>query len=251
MNSIPEFLYKYRPLTPHTLRTISHSEIFFPFPKDFNDPFDCNIVPDPQYTRKEAEEYIRQLKTVDPDNHFEKAYNTFRTEGMQKFYDSMLLDIQGIRDTVRICSLSEIPNSVMMFSHYAQGHRGLCFEFKSGKHGFFDSLAPVLYPDAFPIFHPFRDAIDRYQQLLDAELLTKSKEWSYEKEWRIIKAAPEPTTYEFPEACLNAIIFGCLTSEKDRELVQEINQARESPAQLREAYRIEKSFALGIRAIDS
>jgi hypothetical protein len=241
----PEYLYKYRPLDLHALYTISRSELYFSSPMDFNDPFDCNIVPDPSYTNEEAENYIKTIQGLDHAHRLDKAIDTFRNRGMISFYETMVRDIERLRNELRICSLSEINNSIMMFSHYADGHRGLCFEFRVDDSNFFDALDSVKYPPDFPKFHPFRD--DRHNQLVQAEFLTKSPDWSYEREWRIIKAAPQPALYRIPDKALTGIIFGCQTSEENKQLVNAINAGRQYPAALRVAYKIDKSFSLGVK----
>ncbi len=36
---LPDKLYKYRKINPHTYRIFTHNELYFPSPKKFNDPF--------------------------------------------------------------------------------------------------------------------------------------------------------------------------------------------------------------------
>ena len=58
----PNYLYKYRPINRHTLNMIVYNEAYFSLPIDFNDPFDCNIMPSLIYTNEEREKFAKQFK---------------------------------------------------------------------------------------------------------------------------------------------------------------------------------------------
>jgi hypothetical protein len=52
-------------------------------------------------------------------------------------------------------------------------------------------------------------------------LLTKSKHWEYEQEWRIIDHETGTGPKEFPSELLTGIILGCEMIDKDRKEVLE------------------------------
>jgi hypothetical protein len=90
---------------------------------------------------------------------------------------------QNIIKATGICCFSSEKNDILMWSHYALDHSGLCIGFHSNRH-FFRTAWEVEYSDHIPIItRPHDDA----HTMLEKALLTKSKHWSYEKEWRIIR----------------------------------------------------------------
>ena len=52
-------------------------------------------------------------------------------------------------DACGILSLCAKNDDILMWSHYASSHRGICLEFKAGDNDpFFAYALPVTYPDA-------------------------------------------------------------------------------------------------------
>ena len=107
----------------------------------------------------------------------------------------------------RIYCLTPIPDSTLMWSHYADHHRGICLEFDKDSDLIGMSLQ-VRYRDTYPELLPQnRDVL--------ALVLTKSSDWSYEQEFRIIASTintPAKLHGDFvmlPDGALTAIIVGC------------------------------------------
>jgi hypothetical protein len=80
----------------------------------------------------------------------------------------------------RICSLSSAISDVRLWSHYADGHKGVVFEIDFS--GIESQVSKVTYDDKLPTFgstiltSPFPHEV----------LLHKTKHWAYEAEYRII-----------------------------------------------------------------
>lgn len=94
-------------------------------------------------------------------------------------------------ETIRVSCFSEVNNSILMWSHYADNHKGFCLEydFKELEEGSKISgfMFPVIYQKEF-----YSQALN-IQELNNINplilfyfLIVKSKEWRYEKEWRLI-----------------------------------------------------------------
>lgn len=92
-----------------------------------------------------------------------------------------------IKDNVRIYSFTERNDSTVMWSHYADNHRGICLEYDTNTFTLDIPLFPVTYSDDrydmtdFPEFKGVASLTMMYKGVL-----TKAKDWSYEKEWRLI-----------------------------------------------------------------
>jgi Protein of unknown function (DUF2971) len=134
-------------------------------------------------------------------------------ERMNKIYEDFIKDIG-------IYCLSAINNDILMWSHYSDGHRGICLEFDTTQNVIlFDIAFKVYYNDEYNCvdINNIGSNSDEYKKCL----LTKSKHWEYEKEWRILK--PEelggPGEYNFVHELLTGVILGALISSEDKEKV--------------------------------
>jgi len=57
---------------------------------------------------------------------------------------------------------------------------------------------------------------------MKAMLLTKSNNWKYEQEWRLIKHKNGPGLYSFPKERLSGIIWGAEMPEHCKEVISGI-----------------------------
>jgi hypothetical protein len=99
-------------------------------------------------------------------------------EGFRKQY-------KDIEKEFGIVCFSETPFNVLMWSHYADGHRGFVLELEMDE----SKLEQVAYSTIAPQIPPEREGLSRDAILKDIAhraLRTKSIEWAYEKEWRRI-----------------------------------------------------------------
>jgi len=88
----------------------------------------------------------------------------------------------------RILSVSAIPDSPIMWAHYASGYSGCCLIYSTEKS--FSEVEPVIYTDLtfglsdaeFP-----GDGIDDLSEAIKESLRFKHKDWAYENEWRMIQ----------------------------------------------------------------
>lgn len=241
----PEYLYKYCTINRHTLNMILFNEAYFSLPKDFNDPFDCNIIPELIYTPEEQKKFIAKFKE-ERNGTEEKCLNLFK-KTKETFEQEFRGTYENIRKKLRIFCLSAVNNNVMMYSHYADKHRGICLEFSVIKDPFFEVMDYVRYENKIPIFHPFSEDMNLIlKELPIIEVLTKSCSWCYEEEWRIMKPGPNPDIHKFPSNILTSIIFGYRTQPTERLLIEKIIKDRAITVHLKEAIRKENSFELEI-----
>ena len=117
----------------------------------------------------------------------------------------------------RVCSLSADPRNITMWSHYANGHKGVCLEFD------LVSAKPIMYMNAerfqkvFSASHMSRllRRIDNKETVKKMAYLIeklrrlyaiKSSDWAYENEWRIWR---EEKHYNLKGSeCLSRILVG-------------------------------------------
>lgn len=96
------------------------------------------------------------------------------------------------REKIGILCLTEDPLNILMWSHYANNHTGICIGFDTEVSPF-NSTKKVTYNGE----RPKAEFNSEPEMLIDRVLLTKSQHWQYEKEWRILKRTIEPDELNF------------------------------------------------------
>ena len=184
------------------------------------------------------------------DVPWEDVVNDVQVRRMSKLYK--ILD-----QSFGVLCLSKCPDDILLWSHYADSHRGLCLEFDvAGYSEVFPRLHAVKYADAYPDISPdFPDLLRLFQAKSGGEisekLLTvadiladdlagdaqsessehrtalslarwfyvKSSHWAYEREWRCLRSKPGPQS--FPPDALTRIIVGCVDTEATLKAVRD------------------------------
>ena len=105
-----------------------------------------------------------------------------------------------IKDSIRVVCLSEVYNSMLMWSHYAQNHKGFCIEYEFDESNtFYKHLHPIIYTKERYTTSK-RDMSNTNGKWIYKTICRKSDVWSYEKEWRIVtvnfnKVMPDKLKY--------------------------------------------------------
>ena len=87
------------------------------------------------------------------------------------------------RNDLRIACLSEVPNSLLMWSHYADKHTGFCIEYDfSHIDEIINNIMPVMYSSTLPDLSNIKPNI----YFLQLFTILKAEVWNYELEWRFI-----------------------------------------------------------------
>ena len=165
------------------------------------------------------------------------------TDIKKQFSSLMKSTLDILRNTVLISCFGSTYDSILMWSHYANKHKGACIEFEIDDKDF----RKVVYAKELPNFR-FTDALEilfghnfagkevdtsrpECQFILDP-LFIKSVDWSYEGEVRCVysKSNPDPKIYKVEDANgvkmllkmpkIKKIYLGCNASN---EFVNQIN----------------------------
>lgn len=246
---VPGTLYKYRSLAPQqrsfTSAIILRRELWWSPASQLNDEWDCNPLPMLGGSRMAKELAMRRtLRKTLP--HLAKAevkrlarWRSGRPN--EEFEASMKRMIEEGRSTIGVCSLSSSPAVAKLWSEYADNHHGICLRFDDigtdGQIGL--SAAPhfglamrVFYQDDRPRIQVWGKD-DGYERLIKY-LLTKTRQWEYEQEWRLVDSG-FTGSWPFPPAALSGVIFGSAISESDREEVIKWIEARKLRVDLLQA----------------
>ncbi len=218
------YLYKYRSFQDRGLeRVFSHQEIYLANPTQFNDPFDCRPI-----LRASSDTNVRikflssvvqsRFPDASPQEHLFRIQeglsrtDAFERENLEEIY------IQTIKP-YGIYSLSEINNDILMWSHYANAHTGICLEFDSQiEETFFGEALKVHYQEDIPVVDPM--LFEKDDQFLKA-IAVKSSHWDYEHERRVLKTKEEGGSgiHIFETPLLTGVILGVNIRREDEDLI--------------------------------
>jgi len=106
-----------------------------------------------------------------------------------------------------------------MWSHYADGHKGICLEFDSEKDTKLQNIFDVNYCESFPSI----TIRNTKEEIMKKLVTSKAKAWNYESECRIFARGEKGLT-KVDRRSMTGVIFGCSCPLQDKEKV--INELR-------------------------
>jgi hypothetical protein len=265
-------LYKYMPINENTLGCILKNEFWFSKPAFFNDPLDCGIQllnhitkeslililerdihqkeKQSKYTNSEnlskVSNFLEKIKSIDlmeseDINLLNSEFKEIAETAIKKYSE----EIQRIG----ILSLSEINNNILMWSHYAQQHQGICLEFERNESNILSNnnhTLPVRYSLQKPLISLSTEVLGDSKikkEIRRSLIYTKSLDWNYEREWRVV--VPEGNTASNINSPIKKIFFGVKTSESQKRTVEKIVDGK--GIELREMYIKNDNFGLSDR----
>lgn len=219
---MPKF-YKYRnfdnilaPKSEHfTNNIILNSALFFSPIKNFNDPFDCKISYRQEYSKKEIRQFHINYLKRNPDDTLRLKDYMQRYGNKKDFIDLQNQLTNKLISKIGVLSLSTNSNNILMWSHYANNHTGLVFEFtRIETSKCFDLYNKVDYAIKYDLLSYTTEDKNEITKLL----LTKHKDWEYESEFRVIDMNYQGEK-KFDKRELTSIIFGAFSKKDDIERI--------------------------------
>lgn len=191
----------------------------------FNDPFDCHPS-------------LIDFSSVPPGMYGECLQDQIRRNNINTH--------TRIRENTWICSLSKINDSLLMWSHYANNHKGVCIELNMAHaiHYLDCRYGDIVHNVGVEV--QYRDIVEKpdyfkdNRDYLNYQIATKGKDWEYEQEWRLYIVNPYPQymtlpfkperrkTYDWKMTrvypvlggeCFEAIYLGAMISEEEKQNV--------------------------------
>ena len=244
---LPRHFFKYRPLDKYTEQTILENKIYFPSPATFNDPFDGRISLIMSGTDQEWRKYLHKIyRENQPSLGGPKRIqlvNKIMSSGRYKTaFEAYSSD--HIVDSIGTLCLSGNATNILMWAHYADAHKGVCLRFKPQSR-FFLRAQKINYSEPYPTTRIFDDHLAR----MNAIILTKSDDWAYEEEWRVLEYDHGPGVYQFPPNSFDAIVVGCRATDADVDRVVDLANRSPSKLQVLRARKSDQSFRLEIETI--
>lgn len=118
------------------------------------------------------------------------------------------------QDNIRICAFSETHKNSVMWSHYADEHKGICIEMDDScmitDRGI---LKKVNYSNSVPIL--------KHSGNIDSRdlFLNKTEEWAYEKEWRYIEEGQNSFLF-FNNLAITRVLIGVRFEKSNLEWIK-------------------------------
>ncbi len=166
------YVYSFRPFNQYSISDLIANRITLSHVSEMNDPFDSL--------------FVSWFKTLPRAQERKYVHTPF----LAKSY--MYYRIRSFAATSKLCKSDSIFRNILMWSHYADGHKGICICYRLSRklYDYTDenkliknSLCKISYVKRAPYL------LKNYINPKDA-FLTKSSDWNYEKEVRLISYNP-------------------------------------------------------------
>ncbi len=254
---LPERLYKYSSLQGDRLwwarDIIVERRVYFANPTSFNDPFECRFLFSMAGTDAQWNEFLRRPEVaaanglapgVEPTSQQMSEWKNNAIARAPQLGEAFR---KNAKNDVGILCFSERPDDILLWSHYADSHRGVCFGFSVADDPLFaHEIAKVTYQTDFPIC----DYFDQPEDVERIAFSTKLAQWSYEAEWRVIQVriGRGEGPYQFAPATLRDVILGSEISPSDRLSIEQFVALAPAPSiALWVAERVQNQYALTIK----
>lgn len=235
---LPKSLFKYRPLCENALNCLEHDSVWVSSAESQNDPFESSfffddkeyalsIYTSPTFKNDFKKIYGKEITDIETNdiitnqNPERKFRAVCKIKGIVRIYD----DLSGfrknlassylykIRKEMMLSSFSERKDSILMWSHYSDKHKGICIEYDFREETYIlNFLEPTNYSDKLTSLSEAFGKKD-FNELIRIAAITKAKDWKYEKEWRIVFR--NKTSGHFKVPLPKAIYLGAKFHEND------------------------------------
>lgn len=234
--------------------TFKNNTLLFSYPYTFNDPFDCmfEIEIDHDHDKLDLELF---LKMSILDESYAAA-----SQDLTDYIDSKVAEFKKkFRTQYSVSCFNANPLSILMWSHYADHHKGFMMEFRVPKNSEMMNMPlPVDYRQDFPIINlnwnikNFLLDDDGFRNLKIAQdmALVKSSEWHYEKEFRYVENTNGLIEYE-PETLCSVVLGSKFDFEHENyklliDSVNEFNRKNKSNVQVFKSKLASRKFELTV-----
>lgn len=266
VDSRPNLFYRYQPHRPSLewdKEILLESKLWFSTPDQFNDPFEVRPHihwdggPIPNRTRIEqlAEKFFPDASPEERAQRIEEGLANLKRPNVEEEFGRAVKEmVNGYRKTSMCCFAASNAN-ICMWSYYASGHSGYCLGFSfstpwtyiDAQHGeTFLTPDAVNYQDEYPSLNLSADQKEpgALQRMVQTILLTKSREWSAEEEWRCVRPWTPAGHQSFPAEALRSITIGAnMPASRQAEILSILGQ-RNLPIEVFKAIPEERRFGL-------
>lgn len=205
------------------------SQLWLSAPQDFNDPFDCQaeMIEEKNALKRriKVDQILRRFEPNLSGLKRKRRVDQLMTRAPSEWFETISKVIQDDVRSLGVVCFSDNPRSLLMWSHYARNHTGICYQYESlNDLNLFVRAMQVEYTKIYPTFNAFTYRDDDSIKML----LTKYKDWEYEKERRIVAPGGAHRYLSFSPSALTGVILGARTTDSEISALLEIIKAREA-----------------------
>lgn len=222
--SVTEGLFKFRPYRTSDdidrVKKLLSGQLYFAICDQLNDPFEMRILLSPEPNRGlrlkgvlKSMANVPGLKNLSPAKRLLRADQMATRLGKQPkvLKDAAIGHYARMRKDCFIYCMSATRAHPLLWSHYADMHKGLCIQFDHTKVPF-AGASKVEYSTQYPIVvYPFINISDLTQK----GILTKAQYWSYEQEYRLFSVRMDNESWhlglEWPDTHTATVREGLVT----------------------------------------
>ena len=266
LEKLPNKLYKYRAVSDYSLDNLNTDTVWVNKPSDYNDPYEfyekidfnkiytaltkkhidqlldrfTKKIPVPDKILNEAKKKDNPLKFLCEhllkENDFSDSqvnnYFAALEEVIEKHGKEIIANrINDIQDKMKVCSFCESPEVLLMWSHYADSHKGICIEYNIQKWRESDIRRRILFPVIYK--NSLYNSTNHLLRFINEENFnnlypiisgsTKSNEWNYEKEWRFIfQNGDSFPAQNYPMNCQCKVYLGYKIEDESKKKIIKI-----------------------------
>lgn len=256
-------LYKYRSFGVNSLSELCDSEIFFADPNTFNDPLDCSPTLINDLSLNDIEKLVHRIILINNDKqkadeiihhyrYLSTEYGDYKVDSdVQRYYMQMLTEeIKSQLDlkikSRGVLSMASKWSSPLMWSHYADEHKGICIEYDISKAvckkpkavDYYGERGILLSKISEYIFNSSSDALSEIEHKY---FYTKANQWNYEEEWRYVSEGQGLSPVPFH---LSAIYFGMRCPHSVISSIVKLLNGSESSISFYKAYASQTNFEI-------
>jgi hypothetical protein len=240
--SNPPHLYRYQWLTAHSLASLLNDTVWLSSPTTFNDPFDCAITLSSGKLKESLDHSIAEIARRNniPREQIANHNKVFNQD--EQAYEWLRNSLKNTMQSIGVLCFSATPSEILMWSHYANNHKGFCVEYDCSEGSHLRRIArPVSYSETIPSLSLANLPDGAESKFLDVCIFTKAKQWEYEQEWRVIMHEGE-RSFQAP-ARTTSIIFGARMPTEEKVMLYRAMTHKEG-IEFRETKLLEDRFAI-------
>lgn len=259
-----DLIYRYRTFNKYSIGELVNSEFYVKLPNEVNDPFDSKCIFDERGTADDFRKHrMGCLKKQSPDlseEQMQRKVDAFIESNLWKnreitrnLFNHFRKDTTRMFGDIGMVCFSKKKKNILMWSHYADEHKGFCVEFDRAllESGCQAPLKDMTYDRKNLSYLMKEDGVHPAEKLL----LTKAKDWLYEKEVRMLILLNSGNNVfglrnerfmKFPEEALTGIIFGCMMPNNDKLTIKEIFSSKPHKPIFYNAVNCENNYKLEV-----
>jgi hypothetical protein len=257
MADLPKAIFKY--VSPDRIDILKDLQVRFTQPSCFNDPFEAQLCIDGFEDEALLKEKVKagfgsryrkhvlharlaggQAMSIEKFREREAAQHGQAMRELRKdprrFRERAAERVQKFWDDIGILSLSATENNLLMWAHYTNSHIGMLIEFDP-KHPFLyrpQMTSEVDFGTLVEVAYSEKRSRHRIGDIpVPRDFCIKSKDWGYEKEWRVFRLLNESDKrvtkgnetvclFKLPPESVKRVVMGYRMEWKKRKELKDI-----------------------------